>query len=148
MTGIILLHAKINIYSVNKNLKNIFFSHRRARVASRTIFCKNMCACDFFRRYQDSNPQPQPRAYPSVPLGYTITCDQQCRCFTVGFSEGYLDESGCRQGLAGIRTRWCQEHKDLDRFRPPECNTLRPVWGFVFPLVLFDDLEGSLLALI
>ena len=23
--------------------------------------------------------------------------------------------------------------KDLDRFRPPERNTLRPVWWFVFP---------------
>ena len=34
------------------------------------------------------------------------------------------------------------------RFRPPEHNTLRPVWWFVFPLVLFDVLEGSLSALI
>ena len=25
---------------------------------------------------------------------------------------------------------------------PPERNTLRPVWWFVFPLVLFDVLEG------
>jgi len=44
--------------------------------------------------------------------------------------------------------RWCKEHKDLDRFGPLERNTLRPVWWFVFPLVLFDVLEGSLLALI
>ena len=71
-----------------------------------------------------------------------------CRCFTVGFSEGYPEESGCRQGLAGIRTRWCKEHKDLDRFRPPERNMLRPVWWFVLPQVLFDVLEGSLPALI
>ena len=41
-----------------------------------------------------------------------------------------------------------QKHKDLDRFGPPERNTLRPVWWFVFPLVLFDVLEGSLPALI
>ena len=46
-----------------------------------------------------------------------------------------------------IRMRWSKEHKDLDRFRPLECNTLRPVWWFVFPLVLFDVLEGSLLPL-
>ena len=26
-----------------------------------------------------------------------------------------------------------KEHKDLDRFRPPEHKTLRPVWWFVFP---------------
>ena len=38
--------------------------------------------------------------------------------------------------------RWCKEHKDLDRFGPLERNTLRPVWWFVFPLVLFDVLEG------
>ena len=38
--------------------------------------------------------------------------------------------------------------KILDRFGPPERNTLRPVWWFVFPLVLFDILEGSLFALI
>ena len=38
------------------------------------------------------------------------------RCFTVGFSERYPEESGCRQGLAEIRTRWCKEHKNLDRF--------------------------------
>ena len=71
-----------------------------------------------------------------------------CRCFTVGFSEGYPKENGYEQGLAGIRMRWCKEHKDLDRFGPPERNTLRPVWWFVFPLVLFDVLEGSLPALI
>ena len=71
-----------------------------------------------------------------------------CRCFTVGFSEWYPEESGCRQGLAEIRMRWCKEHKDLDRFRLPERNTLRLVWLFVFPQVLFDVLEGSLLVLI
>ena len=71
-----------------------------------------------------------------------------CYSFTVGFSEGYPEESGYELGLAEIRTRWCKEHKDLDRFRPPEHNTLRPVWWFVFPLVLFDVLEGSLFALI
>ena len=27
------------------------------------------------------NPQPQPRAYPPLPLGYTITCDQQWDIF-------------------------------------------------------------------
>ena len=42
----------------------------------------------------------------------------------------------------------CKEHKDLDRFRPLERNTLHPVWWFVFPQVLFDVLEGSLFALI
>ena len=70
-----------------------------------------------------------------------------CRCFTVGFSEGYPEKSGYELGLAEIRTRWGKEHKDLDRFGPPERNTLRPVWWFVFPIVLFDVLEGSLLAL-
>ena len=44
-------------------------------------FCANMCTCDFFHRYQDSNTQPQPRACPSLPLGYTITCDQQWDIF-------------------------------------------------------------------
>ena len=44
--------------------------------------------------------------------------------------------------------QWYKEHKDLDRFGPPERNTLCPVWWFVFPLILFDDLEGSLSALI
>ena len=61
-----------------------------------------------------------------------------CWCFTVGFSEEYPEESGYEQRLTEIRTRWCKEHKDLDRFGPPERNTLRPVWWFVFPLVLFD----------
>ena len=44
--------------------------------------------------------------------------------------------------------RWCKEHKDLDRFRPPERNTLRTVWLFVFPQILFDVVEGSMSALI
>ena len=48
----------------------------------------------------------------------------------------------CRQGIAEIRIRWCKEHKDLDRFRPPERNTLRHVWWFVFPQVLFDVFGG------
>ena len=65
-----------------------------------------------------------------------------CRCFTVGFSEGYPKESGYELGLAEIRTRWCKEHNDLDRFGPPERNTLRLVWWFVFSLVLFHVLEG------
>ena len=39
----------------------------------------------------------------------------------------------CRQGLVEIKTQWCEEHKDLDRFRPPERNTLRVVWWFVLP---------------
>ena len=56
-----------------------------------------------------------------------------CQCFTIGFSEGYPEESGYELGLAEIRTRWGKEHKDLDRFGPPERNTLRPVWWFVFP---------------
>ena len=65
-----------------------------------------------------------------------------CRCFTIGFSEEYPEESGYEQRLTEIRTRWCKEHKDLDRFGPPERNTLRPVWWFVFPLVLFDVFGG------
>ena len=40
------------------------------------------------------------------------------------------------------------EHKDLDRFGPPERNTLHPAWWFVFPLVLLDVFKGSLPALI
>ena len=55
------------------------------------------------------------------------TVGASCRCFTGGFSEGYPEESGYEQGLAEIRMRWCKEHKDLDRFMPPERNTLRPV---------------------
>ena len=38
--------------------------------------------------------------------------------------------------------RWCKEHKDLDRFGPPERNTLRPVWWFVFPLALSNVFGG------
>ena len=64
----------------------------------------------------------------------------------------------CRQGLVEIKTQWCEEHKDLDRFRPPERNTLRLVWLFVLPLESIDhrdvyrvvscDLEESLPAFI
>ena len=43
-----------------------------------------------------------------------------CRCLTTKLSEVYLEEIDCRQGHAKIRTRWCKEHKDLDRFRLPE----------------------------
>ena len=39
----------------------------------------------------------------------------------------------CRHELAEIRARWSKEHKDLDRFGPPERNTLRPVWRIVLP---------------
>ena len=46
---------------------------------------------------------------------------------------GIPEDIDCRQGRAGIRMRRCKEHKDLDRFRPPERNTLRPVWWFVLP---------------
>ena len=56
-------------------------------------------------------------------LPHICTCTW-CRCFTGRFSEVYTEESGWRQGLAEIRTRWCKEHRDLDRFRPPERNTL------------------------
>jgi len=38
--------------------------------------------------------------------------------------------------------------ENLEWFGPPERNTLRLVWWFVFPQVLFDVLEGSLFALI
>ena len=74
----------------------------------------------------------------------------RCRCSATKLSEGYPEEIDCGQRLAEIRTRWCKEHKDIDRFGPPERNTLRPVWWFVSPLILFDvsPLEGSLLALI
>ena len=71
-----------------------------------------------------------------------------CRCFTVGFSRGYPEENGYEQGLTDIRMRWCKEHKYLDKFGPPERNTIRPVWWFVFPQVLSPILEGSLFALI
>ena len=71
-----------------------------------------------------------------------------CQCLAAKPTEGYPEVVDCRQGLAEIRTRWCKEHKDLDRFGPPEYNTLHPVWWFVFPLVLFDALDRSLLALI
>jgi len=41
-----------------------------------------------------------------------------CRCFTAKLSEVYFEKIVCRHGLVEIRTRWCKEHKDLDRFRP------------------------------
>ena len=50
-----------------------------------------------------------------------------CQCLAAKLSEGYPEEIDCRLGLAEIRTRWGKEHKDLDRFGPPEHNTLRPV---------------------
>ena len=80
--------------------------------------------------------------------GRCISKQSACQCFSAKLSEVYPKKIDYRQRLAEIRMRWCKEHKDLDRFRPSECNTLRPVWWFVFPLVLFDVLEGSLLALI
>ena len=71
-----------------------------------------------------------------------------CPCFAVEFSRGYPEESGYEQGLTDIRMRWCKEHKYLDKFGPPERNTIRPVWWFVFPQVLSPILEGCLFALI
>ena len=65
-----------------------------------------------------------------------------CRCLIAKLFEVCPKEIDCRQGLAEIRTRWCKKYKDLDKFRPPERNTLRPVWWFVFPLVLFDFWRG------
>jgi len=80
------------------------------------------------------------------------------RCLTAKPTEGYPKVVDCRQGLAKIRMLWCKEHKDLERFRPPERNTLRLVWLFVLPLESIDhrdvyrvvscDLEESLPALI
>ena len=54
-------------------------------------------------------------------------------CLATKLSKEYPEEIDCRQELAKIRTRWCKEHKDLDRFGPPERNTLRLVWLFVLP---------------
>ena len=65
--GIILLRVKINISKVNKNKKYFLFPREYA-------------SC-IFSQYQDSNPQPQPRTYPSLPLDYTITCDHQWDIF-------------------------------------------------------------------
>ena len=59
-----------------------------------------------------------------------------CRCLAAKLCEGYSEEIDCRQGLTKIRTRWCKEHKDLDRFAPPERNTLRPVWWLVLLYVI------------
>ena len=70
-------------------------------------------------------------------LGHEQGC--HCWCFTAKPTEGYPEVVDCRQGLAKIRTQWCKKHRDLDRFRPPERNTLRPVWLFVLPLGLIDD---------
>ena len=66
-------------------------------------------------------------------LSFIISHPPICQCFTSKLSEVYPEEIDCRQGLAEIRMRWCKEHKDLDRFRPPERNTLCPVWLFVLP---------------
>ena len=60
-------------------------------------------------------------------------------CLATKLSKEYPEEIDCRQELAKIRTRWCKEHKDLDRFRPPERNNLRHVWLFVLPLGSIDD---------
>jgi len=63
--------------------------------------------------------------------GLVKTKKTHCRCLTAKLSDVYPEEIDCRQRLAGIRTRWCKEHKDLDR--PLERNTLRPMWWFVLP---------------
>ena len=76
---------------------------------------------------------------------------RECQCLVVKPTTGIPRVVDCRQRLAEIRMRWCKKHKDLDRFRPPEHNTLRPVWLFVLPYVLICGslfLEGSLPALI
>ena len=49
---------------------------------------------------------------------YGIRARGLCRCFTAKLSEVYFEKIVCRHGLVEIRTRWCKEHKDLDRFRP------------------------------
>ena len=72
----------------------------------------------------------------SLSLSFIIPClfffkHGYSWCLTTKLSEVYLEEIDCRQGHAKIRTRWCKEHKDLDRFRPPKRNTIRPVWLFV-----------------
>jgi len=67
------------------------------------------------------------------PSANSPTWRAGCRCFTAKPTEGYPEVVVCRQGLVKIRTRWCKEHKDLDRFRPPERNPLCPVWLFVLP---------------
>jgi len=54
-----------------------------------------------------------------------------CRCLTTKLFEVYLEEIDCRHELAEIRIRWCKEYKDLDRYGPPERNTLLPVCWFV-----------------
>ena len=66
-------------------------------------------------------------------LGESMATADAVSVFSRKLSKGYPEEIDCRQGLAGIRMRWCIEYKDLDRFRPPERNTLRPVWWFVLP---------------
>jgi hypothetical protein len=71
-----------------------------------------------------------------------------CRCFTGKLSEVYPEEIDCRQGLAEIGTRWYKEHKDLDRFRLPERNTLRPVWCLYCLRCCSMFLKGSLPAFI
>ena len=62
-----------------------------------------------------------------------------------------LAQRVCTQGVASLRSislKNTMNTKGLEWFGPPERNTLHPVWWFVFPLVLFDVLEGSLPALI
>ena len=64
-------------------------------------------------------------------IGSTPIRSASCPCLAAKLSEVYREDIDCRQGLVGIRMRRCKEHKDLDRFRPLERNTLRPVWWFV-----------------
>ena len=66
-------------------------------------------------------------------VGEALTWRASCRCLTAKLSEVYPEEIDYRQGLTKIRMYWCKEHKDLDRFRPLEHNTVRPVWRFVLP---------------
>ena len=72
-------------------------------------------------------------------LAKAPTWRASCQCLAAKLSEVYPEKIDCRQGLTGIRTRRCKEHKDLDRFRPPEHNILRHVWLFVLPLGSIDD---------
>ena len=66
-------------------------------------------------------------------LASSLTWCASCWSLTTKLSKVYPKEIDCRQGLAEIRTRWCKEHEDLDRFGPPERNTLHLVWLFVLP---------------
>ena len=91
--------------------------------------------------------EPKTRVVPSGTLLVTLdpaieftdelaespTWRASCRCLPPSLLRDTLSSRIVGKGSTSSGTLWCKEHKDLDRFRPLECNTQRPVWWFVLP---------------